>query len=257
MAGCTVPDDGPVHWGLLKTTGFPREPGRTVAILPIGSTEQHGPHLPVEVDTTLVSAIAARTAERMRPSPALVLPTLWVSLAEHHMGFGGTITLDVATFRAVLRCVVGSLARQGFRRVFLLNGHGGNMAALAPIVDELSLDCRVPLACATYWVAAAAEFTAILQGQPNLLHACEAETAMMMALAPDSVALDRLDGLAIPSGGLGDRDGVHRRRPIEAISASGVVGTPNLATAEKGVRLLDAAASALARLLSSHSTWEQ
>ena len=242
------------HWTGLKTTEFPRDSGSTVAILPIGSTEQHGPHLPVGVDAMLVSAVAARTAALMT-APALVLPALWVSLAEHHMAFAGTVTLDVSTFRAVLRCIVVSLARQGFQRVLLLNGHGGNMAALAPIVDELSLECRITLASTTYWVAAAAEFGAILEGQSNLIHACEAETSMMLALAPDAVDLGRLAGLDSPPSGMGDRDGVHRRRPIETMSVSGVVGTPGLATADKGGRLLHAAASVLARLLSADATW--
>lgn len=246
----------PGSWGALKTTEFPRDPAGTVVIVPVGSMEQHGPHLPVEADATLVAAIASRTAARMPPEcPALVLPALWVSLAEHHMGFRGTVTLDFATLRAVLRCIVGSLSRQGFRRIFLLNGHGGNMAALAPIVDELGMEFGVPLASTTYWVAAAEEFKTILEGQPNLMHACEAETSMMMALAPDLVALDRLRGLDIPTGGLGDRNGVHRRIAIEDLSASGVVGVPGAATAEKGARLLDAAAGVLARLLSTDGAW--
>ena len=253
-----MPDrvQAPKSWGALKTTEFPSNPTSTVVILPIGSMEQHGPHLPVEVDATLVTAIAIRTAAQMPPDcPAVVLPALWVSLAEHHMGFRGTVTLDFATLRAVLRCIVDSLSRQGFRRIFLLNGHGGNMAALAPIVDELSREFDVPLASATYWVAAATEFKAILEGQPNLMHACEAETSMMMALAPDLVALDQLHGLDIPPGGLGDRDGIHRRIAIQDLSVSGIVGTPGAATAEKGFRFLDAAASVLARLLSADDAW--
>ena len=241
-------------WLALRTTEFPTDPGGTVAILPIGSTEQHGPHLPVQVDVMLAAAVATRTAALMT-APALVLPALWVSLADHHMAFPGTLTLDFLTFRAVLRCIVGSLARQGFRRVFLLNGHGGNMAALAPVVDELGLECRVTLVSATYWVAAAAEFAVILDGQPNLCHACEAETSMMLALAPDTVAMEKLDGLDIPLDGLGDQEGLHRRVPIEVISSCGVVGTPGLATAEKGRRLLNAAATVLSRSLSADTTW--
>ena len=245
-------------WGTLSTTEFSGDPSGTVVILPIGSMEQHGPHLPVEVDATLVTAIAVRTATRMVPGcPVLVLPTLWISLAEHHMGFRGTLTLDFQTLRAVLRCIISSLSRQGYRRVFLLNGHGGNMAALAPIVDELSREFELPLASATYWAVAAAEYKSILTGQPNLMHACEAETSMMMALVPGSVALDRLHGLDIPSNGLGDRDGVHRRIVINDLSKSGVVGTPGAATAEKGIRLLDAAADVLARLLSADSLWHE
>ena len=243
-------------WSTLKTTEFPAEPENTTVILPVGSMEQHGPHLPVGVDAMLVGAVAERIPTHLPPEcPALVLPVLWVSLADHHMSFPGTLTLDFATFRAVLRGILLSLARQGFRRVLLLNGHGGNVAALSIIVDELSADLSMPMACTTYWVAAAAEFGSILEGQRNLLHACEAETSMVLALAPELVDLATLAGLAIPRDGLADPHGVHRRRPIELWSRSGVVGTPDMASAAKGHRLLDSAASRLARLVAGGNIW--
>lgn len=171
------------------------------------------------------------------------------------MSFAGTLTLDLDAFRSVLRCLVRSVARQGYRRVLILNGHGGNMSALPLVTDELSRELGLPLACATYWIVAAEAFGRILEGQPNLRHACEAETAMMLALAPDLVDMGAARALEAPAEGLHDPGGVHRQRDIEEWTRSGVVGTPALASADKGVRLLDAAAEALASRLTDDATW--
>lgn len=246
-----------VAWADLRTTdGAALRTAKVVAILPIGSTEQHGPHLPLGVDTFLVEAVARRAAALLTPAPVFVLPAIPVSLAEHHMGFFGTLTLDLVTLQAVIRCVVASVARHGARRVLLLNGHGGNRAALPLIADALTADLGLPVAAATYWELAPAEFAAVLEGQRTLRHACEAETSMVLALAPGAVDMGAARAVAAPADGL-EGDGVHRWRPMAHWTESGVVGTPALATAEKGERLLHAAASALARRLTDGSIWAE
>src|SRR6266404_2598338 len=102
-----------------------------IVIVPVGSLEQHGPHLPVEIDTLLGEAVALRTARlAAEQEPVLVLPMLWTGLSEHHMSFGGTITLDAEAFFASVRCICQSVVRHGFRRIVLWNGHGGNDNAL-------------------------------------------------------------------------------------------------------------------------------
>lgn len=239
------------QWARIRSTDFDRAAAAsTVVILPIGSTEQHGPHLPVEVDSLLVTEVARRAAALAAPEvPTLVLPTLWVSLAEHHMANAGTLTLDFDTLLAFVRCIVRSLQRQGYRRVLLLNGHGGNMAALTLVVDTLTREFDLPLATATYWVVAAEAFADILEGQPTLLHACEAETSMVMHLRPELVDEAAARAVAAPATGFTLTGGVYRWRGMAHWSSSGVVGTPKLATAEKGERLLAAAAAALARQL--------
>ncbi|SCX72562.1 creatininase family protein [Variovorax sp. EL159] len=244
---------GPTRWGGFKSPDFSRvDVSSTMVILPIGSTEQHGPHLPVEVDSLLVSEVAHRAAAL---APALVLPTLWVSLAEHHMAYAGSLTLDFETLLAFVRCVVRSLKRQGFRRILLLNGHGGNMAALTLVVDKLSAEFELPLATATYWNVAAKDFAAILEGQPNLLHACEAETSMVMFLRPDLVDAQAACTVASAPTGFLQEGGIHRWRDMSHWSRSGVVGTPRLASAMKGERLLEAAASALADQFARGAIW--
>jgi creatinine amidohydrolase len=243
-------------WTHLKTTEFASDPLCTVVILPIGSTEQHGPHLPVDVDSRLATAIAGRIAKIVSATnPILVLPTLWVSLAEHHMNFRGTLTLDFATFKAVLSCVVGSLAKHGYSKILLLNGHGGNSAALVVIADELSRSLEIPLATVTYWDAASSDFAAILDGQTNLRHACEAETSMVLAIAPRLVNVCEAKRVEAPKDGLTPTGGIFRPRRMEEWSASGVVGTPALSTPEKGNLLLDAAVNAITGRILDGSIW--
>ena len=246
-----------VLWHCLKTPEFDvDERERCVVILPIGSTEQHGPHLPVQVDTLLAAEVALRAA-RCAPAstPVLVLPALWVSLAEHHMAMAGSLTLDFDTLHAFVRCVVASLHRQGYRRVLLLNGHGGNISALSTIADLLAIETSMPVATATYWLVAASDFGRILESQDNLLHACEAETSMLMYLRPELVDAAAARSVQAPQRGFLEPAGTHRWRPIGHWSCSGVVGVPRLASAEKGACLLEAAARAVAACISDGSLW--
>jgi creatinine amidohydrolase len=231
--------------------------GDAVAIVPVASTEQHGPHLPVQVDTLLCGEIARRAGALLGEGKAVVLPAVWTGLAEHHMPFGGTVTLDFPTFAALLRCVVDSLRRHGFRRILLLNGHGGNRAALQVLVAELTVAFRLPIAAATYWEVAATRFAAILEKQATVQHACEAETSMMLALRPDLVDMRRLgqDDGAEEAAAAAEGPGLHVWRSFAVRTASGVIGAARAATAEKGERLIAAAAAELAAALAEDRLW--
>jgi len=230
----------------------------SIVIVPVGSTEQHGPHLPVQVDALLASEVACRAAELISDvEPVVVTPTVWCGLAEHHMAFGGTITLDFATFHALLRCVCNSILRHGFQRVFLLNGHGGNIAALGVIATELTQELQARVVVGSYWTIpeVAQNFGEILERQQNVRHACEVETSMLLALRPELVdqsALVSSDGpMEVP---FLDR-GAYRWQSFKELSENGVIGAPSAASAEKGRRLLDAAADGVCKLLTKSSTW--
>lgn len=231
-----------------------------MVILPLGSIEQHGPHLPVEVDSQLGEQVALRTARVMaeRGQPVLVLPMFWPGISEHHMSFGGTITLGFDTYRAVVEDICRSVLRAGFKRIVLLNGHGGNDNGLRVIADELTPKLGIPIVQFTYWYAAAEPIEAILETQKGLLHACEAETAMMMAVRPDLVAEDRI-ALAKVNDTPDITDvvggGVYMWRAIGARSASGVIGNPEAATPAKGARLFEAVAATLADKLGNPDLW--
>jgi creatinine amidohydrolase len=249
-----------VQWMNLKASEL-RELAtqNAIVIVPVASVEQHGPHLPVQVDTLLASEIALRAARAFAGQvPIVVAPAVWSGLAEHHMSFGGTITLDLATFHAVLRCVCRSLVRHGFRRILLLNGHGGNEAALNVIVGELAIEFEAPIATITYWKAAAKSFAEILERQKTVRHACEAETSMMLALAPELVDVSRLSEANGPSSPEFDQvvgEGAYRWRSFAARTATGVIGDAALATAAKGQRLLDAAAARIAEMIALEEFW--
>jgi creatinine amidohydrolase len=232
-----------------------------IVVLPVASLEQHGPHLPVEVDSMLGETVAARTAAKVaaKGQPIIVLPVLWTGLSEHHMSFGGTITLDNATFAAVVEGVVRSVLRHGFRRIVLLNAHGGNENALRAITDDLTPKLGVPIVQFTYWYAAAVAIAKILETQGGLQHACEAETAMMMAVRPDLVATDRIPlakSNTTPDVETLVGGGVYRWRSIGSRSGSGVIGNPEAASAEKGERLFDAISDALAAKLCNPELWD-
>ena len=246
-----------IEWEKLRSPDFDALRLReAIVVVPVGSTEQHGPHLPVHVDSMIATEVAWRAAALCGSvQPVIVAPTVRVSLAEHHMAFGGTLTLDYDTFCAVLRCMVSSIHRQGFARILLLNGHGGNINALRPIIDQLTREMQVRLAGASYWELAADAFETILEGQQYLQHACEAETSMVLALAPKLVDLAAARCVVCNTAGFGKGNGVYRYRPIAEWAASGVVGTPHLATADKGERLLAAAATALYRALADPGIW--
>jgi len=209
----------------------------------------------------LGETVAARTAAKVaaKGQPIIVLPVLWTGLSEHHMSFGGTITLDNATFAAVVEGVVRSVLRHGFRRIVLLNAHGGNENALRAITDDLTPKLGVPIVQFTYWYAAAVAIAKILETQGGLQHACEAETAMMMAVRPDLVATDRIPlakSNTTPDVETLVGGGVYRWRSIGSRSGSGVIGNPEAASAEKGERLFDAISDALAAKLCNPELWD-
>jgi creatinine amidohydrolase len=247
-----------LEWARLKASELRALAERdAIVVVPVAAIEQHGPHLPVMVDSLLCAEVALRTARRVAArQPVVVAPTVWSGLSEHHMPFGGTLTLDFPTFSALLRCLCRSLVRHGFRRIFLLNGHGGNRWALRVVVDELSRELGAALATATYWEPAAGVFARILEQQPGVQHACEAETSMVLALRPELVDAARLAEakFAEPAHVVTQR-GAHVWRSFAARTPTGVIGDPTVASAAKGERLLEAAADAMAELLLDDGCW--
>ena len=226
-----------------------------VAIVPFGAIEQHGPHLPVEVDSLLGNEVALRTARKMaaRGESVVVLPMVWTGISEHHMSFGGTITLDFSAYAALVEGICRSLVRHGFKRLVLLNGHGGNDNALRCIADDLTPKLGVPIIQFTYWGPTAAEIAEVLEKQPALLHACEAETSMTMLLRPELVARDRIPAQSQAMEYV--QPGPYRWRTLGSVSASGVIGNPAAATPEKGEKLLEVISTKLSDILCNKELW--
>jgi creatinine amidohydrolase len=238
---------------------------RMIVLIPLGAIEQHGPHLSVSTDTDLVTSIAAK-AESLLPDDILLCPTLPFGSSHHHLTFGGTLSISIPTYTQVLVELVESLLKNGFRRIVLLNGHGGNitpgkqaMAILSHKYDYL----RPNIAFATYWELASRSFT----GQPPmespaLSHACEYETSMLLYLFPQKVFTERIKRAKRPvrNGYIPFEDdeatsGVTMVKQTEFISSNGSSGEPHLGTREKGEHLFQAAVKALVDFITSFETW--
>lgn len=248
-----------VEWARLTAAEIGvRAGGGTVAIIPVASVEQHGPHLATGVDMWLAGAVAERTARKLvaAGTDALVLPVLWAGLAEHHMSFGGTVTLERDVFMGMIAGVARSVARHGFRRIAVVNGHGGNVEAVATAAIELTATLGVPVVGLTYWLANADTFSAILETQANVQHACEAETAMMMAVRPGEVRHANIAAAVPKRARPSAPPGFRRQRPFAELTDTGVIGDPRAATPEKGERLLDAASTRLAEELARPELWD-
>jgi creatinine amidohydrolase len=249
-----------VHWERLKAHELRAlaEQG-AVVILPVASIEQHGPHLPTMVDTRLGAAIAELAAQKAYATRSVVVtPVVWSGLSEHHMPFGGTLTLSHATFRAVVTDLVTAITRHGFRDILISNSHGGNIIACQQILDEIapSVDANLVFAC--YPMEAQAEYEAILEDQKGMMHACEAETSLMLALEPDLVDTSDLAGIAQGmEGGRFLKAGTagYRWRPFAHVTANGLAGNPARSSAEKGHALLEAGAEAIAAMIRDPETW--
>ena len=234
---------------------------KTVVIIPLGATEQHGPHLPTQVDWRLAYEISLRAARLMHGRQnALVTPAIPFGMSEHHMSLGGTLTLNFSAMAAVIGCVMRSAARHGFERIFVLNGHGGNIAALETIITELTIELKLPLAGGTYWQMAAGSIRNILEHQAVVLHACEAETSMLQALSPETVlpVEPSLKAPLVPglSAIEGVNPGVYRWQQLKTRSPLGLIGEAWSATPEKGRRLLDAISHDVADALSNQALWD-
>ncbi len=248
-----------VEWSRLKAHELRAlADDNPVVIIPIASIEQHGPHLPVMTDTRIGHEVAVRAARKAYADrPTLVTPVVWHGLSEHHMPFGGTLILSHETFRMVLRDLVTSLMRHGFRDILLSNSHGGNIMAMQQICDELAPELPVTLAATTYAYEAAAEIATHLEDQETLQHACEGETSVMMHLEPDLVDTSDLAniGAGREMGFLSAGKASYRWRPFVHQTGTGVSGTPTRATAEKGEAILQASADAIAAMITDPDTW--
>jgi creatinine amidohydrolase len=224
-----------------------------IVILPVASMEQHGPHLPVGVDTILCEGVCRAGAEAVADKvPVVVAPTLWCGMAEHHMAFGGTFTFDIPTYRAVLLAFLKSIERHGFSRVLIVNGHGGNIPALNAFLPDFTRETRLEVSAVTYFELTRSDIAPLLEDQTGVQHACEVETSLMMVIAPDLVRRDRMaEAFSDPDARSRWRTVPARFRSFKDVTASGVLGDARRASPAKGEKLLESLAGGLANLLAS------
>jgi creatinine amidohydrolase len=223
-------------------------------VLPTGSTEQHGPHLPLDTDIFLAEQVAFAGADGIE---ALVLPSLPYGYNQKEVAFAGTVSLRATTFLDMLVDLGQSLGRQGWSRLMIVNGHGWNNDILRTAVHILNESPGLIAACSSYWTLCAGS----VEGQRDspipggMAHACEFETSLMLHLRPQSVRLDMcVDEISYRRSrhhhhDLFRKSPVFLPEPFDRLSESGVIGTPSLASAAKGEIWFRAAARALKEFL--------
>jgi creatinine amidohydrolase len=231
-----------------------------VAFLPVGSTEQHGPHAPLATDALTATAVAEAAAARYEGvadeatagedeatarGEALVTPTIPVGVSEEHRAFDGTMWVSPDAFRAYVREAAASLGASGIDRVVFVNGHGGNVEALATVARRFSREpAHDGYGVAFTWFEAVGEHT------DDMGHAGPLETALLRATHPGLV---REDAIETAREGAADRwgewvAGVNLAHDADAFTDNGVVGDPTGGDAARGQELLALASEALCAL---------
>jgi creatinine amidohydrolase len=233
-------------------------------VVPLGSLEQHGPHLPVFTDSLIISHIADRV-EQLRSDVIVMLPVQWLGHSPHHRRFG-CISLDFQPYVELIRGICRSLIHLGARKILLLNGHGGNetpgKAAQRELKSEFEDIRELYIVFASYWNLAAEQFSAI-RSSPigGMGHACEMETSILLARNPDLVDMSKAQRGG-PNPEMGYRTIDMLQQPpfslineFDELSPTGVLGMPELADAAKGSRFLESAVESVVRLLDEMDGW--
>jgi len=228
---------------------------RTVLLLPTGSIEQHGAHLPVDTDIHDAYELSVRAAASSGVR-AVVLPPVWWGMSPHHMGYPGTISLPLETYSALIRDLCAAVARHGFRRVLIVNGHGGNVAILGATALRISEELGLFVGAVSYWHLIGPQLREIGTSElGGMGHACEMETSLQLHLRPERVSM--ADARKDMPRVLTSFSGIDFRDPgplaialdFRRDSTEGVMGDPTVATPEKGAAIAAAVLEQLTRVI--------
>jgi creatinine amidohydrolase len=237
-----------------------------VAVVPLGSLEQHGQHLPLCTDSLLGEELARRV-ESALPDTVLLLPTQWLGSSHHHLKFPGTVSVPSQLYIELVTHMCQCLLSAGFRRIFLLLSHGGNDVPCREALNRLALAHRDRsdfwIASGGWWSVADDVLRLPEMETPRPTHACEYETSMVLAARPDLVEMSQAAAHCVrvesryyqPDGAGGNK--VHVTLPFEQMTRTGALGRPEMGSAEKGQKLLDAIARKIADFVREFSGWER
>jgi len=212
-------------------------------ILPIGSLEQHGPHLPLATDTVIAGYVARRVSERC--DDAFLMPPIQLGCSGEHLGFPGTISLQPETIASMVMDISVSLLRSGIRKVFIVNGHGGNRATLDAAIMKVKQGLPEMQLCSFTIVDIVKEkFAEVRKSARRLVgHADEIETSMMLAISPEAVDMPKAvrEEPALPQALSFESEDLARFSfawNAKELTKTGVIGDPRMASAETGNALL-------------------
>ena len=217
-----------------------------VALLPTGSTEQHGPALPLSTDAVTAESVATS----LDRDDVVVLPTVPVGVSDHHRLFDGTLWLEVDTFEAVVREVLAGVASHGIRKAVIVNGHGGNTAANRRAARALRADETAFVAPWNWWEGVPDDLEADLFDEAGG-HADAGESSVMLHLREALVDVDALADAESSGAAAWGRDVAGADVGFDTVdfTASGATGRPTQADADAGRQLLEAAATSLDTLV--------
>jgi len=247
-------------WSDLTTCDFAElDPAATVAVLPLGATEQHGPHLPLGVDTRLVDGIIAASLPLL-PSelPVLFLPTQAIGLSPEHAGFAGTLSLSADTLMRMWKDIGAGVARTGVRKLVLFNAHGGHVGAMDVVARELRQAHDLIVYSVSWFNLPLAEANAQFNADEHRfgVHGGDVETSMMLALHPSLVRMTEAQDFSSASRQraadypiLGNGKSAKLGWAMQDYNVQGAAGDAAAATADKGRTVVDEAALQLALLL--------
>jgi creatinine amidohydrolase len=251
----------PRYWADCSSADFEHlDPTRAVALLPLGATEQHGPHLPLSVDSVLVDGVVRQALGHLTSTDqVLVLPTQTVGLSIEHTAYAGTLSLSPETLIRLWIEIGEHVARAGLRKLVLFNAHGGHVGAMDIVARELRGRYEL-IVYHTSWTQLPlgdAVMSLFSPGEHRFgVHGGDLETSLMLALQPDAVrtefarefrstAQDRAEHYSLLGDGRSAKLGWH----MQDYNLQGAAGNAAAATAAKGQALLKAAGEQLARLL--------
>ncbi|MCG6115920.1 MAG: creatininase family protein [Mesorhizobium sp.] len=228
----------------------------TVALLPVGAIEQHGPHLPLNTDAVLAEGMALEAARRVNDATVLVLPTIAIAKSDEHLGFPGVLTLDGPTLQAVLVQIGRSVARTGVRRLVLLNAHGGNVPVLQLVIRQLRIEEEM-FCVSAGWMSMGYPSGIVSENEMrDGIHGGLVETAAMLHFRPELVKMARAKNFVPASRAVAEANSVLRLLgPVSAgwtmadLNAEGAAGNAAAATPEIGKALVDHAAARYATLI--------